>query len=136
MLVIKQMWSINISVVTAQGSHLFPFRTEKLSPAAPMVLRKSGRVGRRRSLEKDISFAGILFCVVGDPRPLLPPLRVAPLRVAPLRGLPLRVAPLRVASLRGLPLRVAPLRGLPLRAGPLRGLPGLKSWVTINADFV
>src|SRR5690554_4842121 len=54
MLVIKQMWSINISVVTAQGSHLFPFRTEKLSPAAPMVLRKSGRVGRRRSLEKDI----------------------------------------------------------------------------------
>src|SRR5690554_513739 len=53
MLVIKQMWSINISVVTAQGSHLFPFRTEKLSPAAPMVLRKSGRVGRRRSL-KDI----------------------------------------------------------------------------------
>src|SRR5690554_7566489 len=68
MLVIKQMWSINISVVTAQGSHLFPFRTEKLSPAAPMVLRKSGRVGRRRSLEKDISFAGILFCVVGQDR--------------------------------------------------------------------
>src|SRR5690554_435595 len=64
MLVIKQMWSINISVVTAQGSHLFPFRTEKLSPAAPMVLRKSGRVGRRRSLEKDISFAGILFLFV------------------------------------------------------------------------
>src|SRR5690554_7989795 len=32
-----------------------------------MVLRKSGRVGRRRSLEKDISLAGILFCVVGHP---------------------------------------------------------------------
>src|SRR5690554_5500902 len=111
MLVIKQMWSINISVVTAQGSHLFPFRTEKLSPAAPMVLRKSGRVGRRRSLEKDISFAGILFLFVATLRPLLPPLRVAPLRVAPLRCLPLRVA-------------------------PLCGLPGLKSWVTINADFV
>src|SRR5690554_1558824 len=118
MLVIKQMWSINISVVTAQGSHLFPFRTEKLSPAAPMVLRKSGRVGRRRSLEKDISFAGILFCVVGGRHRagLLPPLRVAPLRGLPLRVLPLRVGPLRVA--------------------PLRGLPGLKSWVTINADFV
>src|SRR5690554_3330885 len=121
MLVIKQMWSINISVVTAQGSHLFPFRTEKLSPAAPMVLRKSGRVGRRRSLEKDISFAGILFLFVATPRPPLPPLRVAPLRVAPLRVAPLRVAPLRVA---------------PLRVAPLRGLPGLKSWVTINADFV
>src|SRR5690606_38019462 len=111
-----------------------------------MVLRKSGRVGRRRSLEKDISFAGILFLFVATPRPLLPPLRVAPLRVAPLRGLPLRVVPLRGlplrvgplrgAPLRGLPLRVAPLRGLPLRVAPLRGLPGLKSWVTINADFV
>ena len=73
-----------------------------------MVLRKSGRVGRRRSLEKDISFAGILFCVVGGRHRagLLPP------------------------------LRVAPLRGLPLRVASLRGLPGLKSWVTINADFV
>ena len=26
-------------VVTAVGLHLFPFRTEKLSPLAPMVLR-------------------------------------------------------------------------------------------------
>src|SRR5690554_3411183 len=126
MLVIKPMWSINIYMVTAQGSHLFPSRTEKLSPAAPMVLRKSGRVGRRRSLEKDISFAGILFLFVATLRPLLPPLRVAPLRVAPLR----------VAPLRCLPLRVAPLRCLPLRVAPLCGLPGLKSWVTINADFV
>ncbi len=31
------------------GDHLFPFRTEKLKPPAPMVLRlKRGRVGRRR----------------------------------------------------------------------------------------
>ena len=30
------------------GFHLFPFRTEKLSPITPMVLRKSGRVGSRR----------------------------------------------------------------------------------------
>ena len=28
--------------------HLFPFRTEKLSPVTPMVLRNSGRVGSRR----------------------------------------------------------------------------------------
>src|SRR5690348_3156488 len=37
-------------VVIARGKHLFPFRTEKLSPSAPMVLglRRPGRVGRRR----------------------------------------------------------------------------------------
>jgi hypothetical protein len=29
----------------AEGVHLFPFRTEKLSPSWPMVLVKSGRVG-------------------------------------------------------------------------------------------
>src|SRR5919112_3464403 len=36
-------------VTTAAGIHLFPSRTEKLSPPAPMVLRGSlrGRVGRR-----------------------------------------------------------------------------------------
>ena len=36
-------------VTTAAGIHLFPFRTEKLSPPAPMVLRGRlrGRVGRR-----------------------------------------------------------------------------------------
>src|SRR5690554_4183817 len=97
MLVIKQMWSINISVVTAQGSHLFPFRTEKLSPAAPMVLRKSGRVGRRRSLEKDISFAGILFCVVGHPSgtAAAAPRRLAPRRPAARRPTPCRPTPRR-----------------------------------------
>src|SRR5665647_895135 len=38
------------SAVIAEGSHLFPFRTEKLSPPAPMVLQGQpcGRVGRRR----------------------------------------------------------------------------------------
>ncbi len=37
-------------VVTARGKHLFPFRTEPLSPSAPMVLglKGPGRVGRRR----------------------------------------------------------------------------------------
>src|SRR5690606_6411873 len=29
----------------AEGVHLFPFRTEKLSPSWPMVLVHSGRVG-------------------------------------------------------------------------------------------
>src|SRR5579862_4098431 len=36
----------------ARGKHLFPFRTEQLSPSAPMVLgsQEPGRVGRRRFL--------------------------------------------------------------------------------------
>src|SRR5215216_4389248 len=38
-------------VAIAWGKHLFPFRTEQLSPTAPMVLGSQGpgRVGRRRS---------------------------------------------------------------------------------------
>ena len=39
-----------IQVAIAQGFHLFPFRTEKLSLVTPMVLRNSGRVGSRRFL--------------------------------------------------------------------------------------
>ena len=37
-------------VALARGRHLFPFRTEQLSPSAPMVLGSQGpgRVGRRR----------------------------------------------------------------------------------------
>ena len=37
-------------VAIARGKHLFPFRTEQLSPTAPMVLgpHGPGRVGRRR----------------------------------------------------------------------------------------
>lgn len=38
----------DIKVVMALGIHLYPSRTEKLSPITPMVLRKSGRVGSRR----------------------------------------------------------------------------------------
>ena len=37
-----------LQVAIAQGFHLFPFRTEKLSLVTPMVLRNSGRVGSRR----------------------------------------------------------------------------------------
>src|SRR5262245_64855282 len=42
--------TIKVSAVIAAGVHLFPFRTEKLSPPAPMVLggQPPGRVGRRR----------------------------------------------------------------------------------------
>ena len=39
--------SRNIPVVIALWFHLFPFRTEKLSTVAPMVLHTRGRVGRR-----------------------------------------------------------------------------------------
>ena len=38
----------DIKVAIARGIHLFPFRTEKLSPTTSMVLRKSGRVDSRR----------------------------------------------------------------------------------------
>ena len=40
-------------VVIAMGSHLFPFRTEQLSPSTPMVLQLAcGRVGSRLNTEK------------------------------------------------------------------------------------
>ena len=37
------------------GFHLFPFRTEKLSPPAPMVLHTRGRVGSRRFHQRAFS---------------------------------------------------------------------------------
>jgi hypothetical protein len=42
-------------VAMARGKHLFPFRTEPLSPSAPMVLglKGPGRVGRRRFIVHD-----------------------------------------------------------------------------------
>ena len=48
-------------VAIAMGFHLFPFRTEKLSPLAPMVLRKSGRVGRCQFNQSPCSFEHGLF---------------------------------------------------------------------------
>ena len=39
-------------VVIVAGFHLCPFRTEKLSPPAPMVLHTRGRVGSRRFSRK------------------------------------------------------------------------------------
>jgi hypothetical protein len=60
----------NFPVATAEGSHLFPFRTEKLSPPAPMVLhgRLCGRVGRRReSLRRPFAKAEGLFHYTMEP---------------------------------------------------------------------
>ena len=53
-------------VAIARGKHLFPFRTEQLSPVAPMVLglQGPGRVGRRRSFNKRAAPSGRLFVVL------------------------------------------------------------------------
>jgi hypothetical protein len=50
----------NFPVAIARGKHLFPFRTEQLSPAAPMVLgpQGPGRVGRRRFLHQRAAHVG------------------------------------------------------------------------------
>src|SRR5437764_15407208 len=54
-------------VAMARGKHLFPFRTEKLSPSAPMVLgpRGPGRVGRRRLISTKGRPRGRPFVVLG-----------------------------------------------------------------------
>ena len=48
------------------GAHLFPFRTEKLSPAAPMILHPCGKVGRRPPLTKTLTLlaSGFFVCIV------------------------------------------------------------------------
>lgn len=38
----------------SDGAHLLPFRTEKLSPSALMVLSYDGRVGRRHFYESSL----------------------------------------------------------------------------------
>ena len=72
------MWSCGISlwirirkfllipVAIAEGQHLFPFRTEQLSPPAPMVLlgTPGGRVGRCRIfLEAHPCGDGLFYCL-------------------------------------------------------------------------
>ena len=61
---------IHIQVVIVSGFHLFPFRTEKLSPSAPMVLHTRGRVGsrrfsRRRDLARNSRVSLLLFIFFG-----------------------------------------------------------------------
>ena len=48
---------VSLYGVYSGGDHLFPFRTEKLSPPAQMVLGlKPGRVCRCQSLSKTLTF--------------------------------------------------------------------------------
>ena len=47
-----------IKAVIAAGSHLFPSRTEKLSPLAPMVLHTRGRVGSRHPIRQALEPIG------------------------------------------------------------------------------
>src|SRR5690242_12374482 len=56
-------------VALARGKHLFPFRTEKLSPSAPMVLGSQGpgRVGRRRFLSRSGRPRAARSASKGDP---------------------------------------------------------------------
>ena len=51
---VSRLDDLTIWAVIAAGKHLFPFRTEKLSPLAPMVLgeQSPGRVGRRPFLRR------------------------------------------------------------------------------------
>ena len=60
---------IGIPVTMAKGSHLFPYRTQKLSLSAPMVLgwRRPGRVGRCRiPKRKHPTNVGCFLFVPGD----------------------------------------------------------------------
>ena len=62
----------DIPVVIASGFHLFPFRTEKLSPTAPMVLHTRGRVGRRQLFQPRLKKFKRGFFVLGLLAPLAP----------------------------------------------------------------
>ena len=48
--------------------HLFPFRTEKLSPAAPMILHEScGKVGRRHPITEELpNMAALLVFILAN----------------------------------------------------------------------
>ncbi len=55
------------------GAHLFPSRTEQLSPTAPMVSPLKGvRVGRRRFLERSVPVWGRTFFFAPDTTLLYP----------------------------------------------------------------
>jgi hypothetical protein len=62
--------SRSFPVALARGKHLFPFRTEQLSPSAPMVLGSQGpgRVGRRRFFRLTRAALGRLVGVQGARR--------------------------------------------------------------------
>ena len=58
------MKMIQFPVAMAKGSHLFPYRTQKLSPSAPKVLgwTRPGRIGRRRIPFDEILTNLVFFC--------------------------------------------------------------------------
>ena len=59
---------ISFPVIMAEGYHLFPYRTQKLSLIAPKVLgwRRPGRIGRRRILilKKHFGFTEMLLFLI------------------------------------------------------------------------
>ena len=69
----RRKTSSQFPVMMAKGYHLFPYRTQKLRPSAPMVLgwTRPGRVGRCRNPYKRSScrnagaFLLLLFCGFG-----------------------------------------------------------------------
>ena len=54
----------------SEGVHLFPFRTEKLSSSALMVLPYGGRVSRRQPKLKDPALTCRVFFFAINVRPL------------------------------------------------------------------
>ena len=62
------LMSALFQVTMAAGNHLFPSRTEKLSPPAPMVLqgRPCGRVGRRLVLFTEAPLVGAFVVFDGQ----------------------------------------------------------------------
>ena len=65
--------SSQFPVMMAKGYHLFPYRTQKLSPSAPMVLgwTRPGRVGRCRNPNREAWMRDLrasLFCGFGEKR--------------------------------------------------------------------
>jgi hypothetical protein len=107
-------------VALARGKHLFPFRTEQLSPSAPMVLgpQGPGRVGRRRFLQQSIrppsGAAVVVLELAGERRP-------AP--VTTNRFASPHACPARGARVPARPYRRAPASGKHGR-GPSAGPPG------------
>src|SRR5271154_6823159 len=107
---------LTIWAVIAAGKHLFPFRTEKLSPLAPMVLgeQSPGRVGRRPFLQGPAR-GPVLFRPLGASRARRDRARAAAGRVR------------RVADASGRVRRFPPRRtDRSHRGARLRGSPGRK----------
>ena len=69
----RRKTSSQFPVAMAKGYHLFPYRTQKLRPSAPMVLgwTRPGRVGRCRNPDREAWMRNLrasLFCGFGVKR--------------------------------------------------------------------